>query len=583
MPRVSHNFRSPPPAGFDPSSVAHCQQLERYVLDKAGPAWKISHLDPKRGVALLTRTASFTSVTDEGSEKKTVSLEEGTKESDGDRVSASMSEKYPGFYVTSFESYLLRAELTRLSAATARARDAISTALGVKPWKVGIGERKGGGYVISLPNSYMPSRHFEKLDEVAKEVVGGPGWYVRVDSKALTAEMIPSDPPTFPSLIPFPVESTNVVPFEPGSKDWAKIDLGWRLPSPGEDVGDPYIIDFESGMHTQVGGTSNSGKSVFLNNIVAGVLARGAELAIIDTVAKSVDFTWCKEFVRPGGWGCDSIYGAAATMSMIYEEAEQRAEVLRRYDVQNWLQLPASAPEAAAMKPIFVIMDEVTGLWAKKTVPKSLPKDHPMRVEAENVNMAKEILQMKFEQTAAEMRFVGVKLVLSSQVASTSTGIGTALRTNLQNKVLLGVNPTEGNRKLVFPDPAAVPLVPSYIQSDPSVGKGVGTSANEGDEPCVFKPYFAPTSDLLAFIRAHGVPTRTGQAPTRSDIERYVPIVELEEEAPSESVKNRKAMEAAAMTDPETGERMTPFEYANLQRSRSARKSEADAASGETG
>jgi hypothetical protein len=35
------------------------------------------------------------------------------------------------------------------------------------------------------------------------------------------------------------------------------------------------------------------------------------------------------------------------------------------------------------------------------------------------------------------------------------------------------------------------------------------------------------------------------------------------------------------MTDPETGERMSGFEYANLQRSRSVRKSVADELSGE--
>ena len=39
---------------------------------------------------------------------------------------------------------------------------------------------------------------------------------------------------------------------------------------------------------------------------IAGSLAAGAELAILDLPSKSVDFLWCKPFVRPGGWGCDS-------------------------------------------------------------------------------------------------------------------------------------------------------------------------------------------------------------------------------------------------------------------------------------
>ena len=57
-----------------------------------------------------------------------------------------------------------------------------------------------------------------------------------------------------------------------------------------------------------------SGKTNLLNAAIAGSLAAGAELAILDLPSKSVDFLWCKRFVRPGGWGCDSPEAAVTVL-----------------------------------------------------------------------------------------------------------------------------------------------------------------------------------------------------------------------------------------------------------------------------
>ncbi len=115
--------------------------------------------------------------------------------------------------------------------------------------------------------------------------------------------------------------------------------------------------------------------------------------------------------------------------------ADRRSKVFARYEVTNWKDLP---PEAEPMAPIVVIVDELSGLFYPEKIPKGLPKDSPLVLEPMEINLQKAVLEKHTKKTAAELRFVGIKLVLSTQVASTTTGIDTSLRMNLGNKLLLG-------------------------------------------------------------------------------------------------------------------------------------------------
>ena len=150
-----------------------------------------------------------------------VRLARGTRPGDGDRLAAKLAEQNPGFEMTVFEPFLGRATLSRLDAATSRCRAAVAVALGVKPWAVRARPRPGGGFDLDLPGSYSPSRHDRKLAEVATGVVGRDGWYVDVDPRALTASIIPGKPPTFPAVIPYPLDKlgtgdTSRLPAGPG-------------------------------------------------------------------------------------------------------------------------------------------------------------------------------------------------------------------------------------------------------------------------------------------------------------------------------------------------------------------------------
>lgn len=558
------------PSNFNPTK--HARQIEMQVKEKFGDDWEVSHFNPTRFTVVAVRKNTMMQVNNESEDQKYVSLAKGTKDSDGPRLARKLENMYPGFVMTQFEPALDYARVSALAEDTIRAREAIAGVLRVKPWEVQITKRADEGFDFVLPQSYNPSKHFAQIDEVAKEIVGHEGWYADINAQRLTGSLNPSDPPTFPAGIPYPMDKTTIVPT-------MKLDVGAILPEPGQTELPTLSVDFSDAM-AQVGGLAGSGKSVFLNDLIASALAAGWELAIIDIPAKAVDFEWCKPFVRPNGWGADSIQETVACLGNLYDEGQRRAKLLKQYHAKKLAELPEDV--RAKNPPILVVVDEATGLFAKETIPKSLPKDHPMRVEAEEQNIAVDMLKSYINKIAAELRFVGLRQVVSTQVASRDTGIDTKLRTNLHHKFLLGANPTEANRKLIFPNADVVPLVPANVANDAKASRGVGSVQPEGAKAAVFKPYYADTDALVEYLRSLGVKEFTGQKPSAALVDQYMPTVGDDDGGESQSVKNRKAMHEAAMTDPETGEKMSAFEYANKQRAASVRKSEADALSGET-
>src|SRR5690625_1277637 len=242
-----------------------------------------------------TRFAQVTEVSAADSDDVMVlGLARGTKPSDGEKIAAKFEDAHPGFKLTKFDPYLGQATMTRLAPEVIRAREAIRVALGVKAWDVQVAQVRGGGFGVELPNSYVPSKHDEKLTEVAESVIGRPGWFVTTDPAALSARIIPADPPTFPAAIPAPLARFDKL-------DHRYIPIGMDLPANGEGVGKETTINFETASYGLLGGIPQSGKSVALNAVAAGSLASGTELVVVDTREKSVDFLWLKDMVRPYG------------------------------------------------------------------------------------------------------------------------------------------------------------------------------------------------------------------------------------------------------------------------------------------
>jgi len=565
---------------FDPSNQQHIDRVMSKVAESGrGTGWELQSFDPATGLLTLTRRGLLTQVTkseEPKSDSYRVELRRGTKATDGEKIAAELESdpQHAGYFVTRFDPYLNQATMSRLSDEERRAREAVAVAMGVRPWDVQVAKRRGGGFTLGLPSTYMPSKHDVKLQEVAEQVVGRFGWYFTASAAKLTAEIVPSEPPMFPPLAPYPMK---LLP-QASAGTIAPLPIGLALAERGDEENQTAYLDFNAGPHLQLGGVSGAGKSSALNVIIAGALASGAELVICDVPQKAVDFELWRPFVRRGGWGAHSFEENAVALQELYEEGRRRAETLKRYAAKKLAELPPDVQRT--MPPVLIVVDEYTGLLAKSAVPKSLPTDHPLRLEAETKNLAIDLISSYVDKIAAEMRFVGFQLVISTQVASTSTGIGTALRTNLTNKMLLGPRATDGNRKLVFRDPASVPEVPDHIKSDGSISRGVGAAELEGQRPFVMKGFFATEEQLIAELKRRGrAPIPEGQIdsvtrPNPSVVRELFPqlddVHEARREAENPSYGTGPKHYEEWELDPETGKPLKGFERANAARARMA-------------
>lgn len=542
------------PASVNLGNKSQLDKLISIVEEKRGEkGWRLASVDTQNREIHLSRVSEVVSVTQSETRKNSfdVNLPREYKASDAERAATELESNpdYQGYVMTDYNPFLHIATLTQLSNDEIVARGYLSQTLGVKPWDVQVMSNAAGGFSVKLPKQYVPSKHDDKLIEVVETAIGEPGWYVEFQPRERLAEIYPGDLPTFPAAIPFPFAQAKK------SKD-TMLQFGERLGANSNTPGGPAIIDFDSAAHSLLSGTSGSGKTVTINAMITWALLTGHELVVIDLPHKAVDFTWVKPYVRDGGWGCDSLEASVAALEMVYREGHKRAELLKEYDVTKVDELP----KELRMPPIFVVVDELSGLIIPEEVPKGVAKDNPMVLEANAVNLLKATLLNRIKKIAAELRFVKIRLLLSSQVSSTDTGVPTSLRMNLANKMLQGTNPTDGNRRLALADALSVPKVPAHLREDAKAGKGVGVCELEGVVPSVYKGYYASVTDYKKAIDANGNRKTMRPEPTPSEIARYTPSIDEEEAKQGFGHKPRKMEDWEIGPD---GKPLTGFERAN--------------------
>lgn len=524
------------PKGFDPANPAHVRKVLTQLATKMGDestddfpggGWRITGYDPDARRIYAARTATFAETThDTKRDEITVRLPIDAKPSNGDKYAAELEDDRPGYYMTSYEPFLHRATLTRLTDDEARCRGAISVALGVKPWDVQVKARSDGGFDLGLPKNYQPSKA-DKIQEVASEVIGKQGWYAKIDAQRLTASLIPADPPTFPPAIPTPLKRL-------GKGDVMSTPFGHILAAPGEADGKEAVIDWRASGSALVSGLAGGGKTVAITAIMADRISNGARLAVIDTADKSIDYLAFKDLCAVEGingkliptWGCDSLAHSVAVLAMLCEEGKARAKYLAKQGINNWLDLPPGK----GFDPIFIIADEYEALVAREPEPKALPKDHPVRVEAAEANMAHDLIAHYMNRIVKEFRFVGLNPLISTQVSNASTGLPPSLKGKMGHFVLCGSTPSEAARKQSFPDANAVPLVPENVASGGAVARGTGSAKIEGGGAFVFKSYFAPVPEYAKALHALGVKRFSEKqvVPTAAQINEYVPRLDDE-------------------------------------------------------
>lgn len=501
--------------GFD--AAKHSAALTAKINEAKGGGWKLQSIDTSQNKAIYVRRAAVTSVTSSIENPETFEVQlapADSKTTMGEKVAREQESAYPGFYLTVFDPHLGRARLTKLDDDTVRCRNAVATALGCKAWDVQARPRRDGGFDLELPKAYMPSKHEDKLNEVATSVIGRPGWYTRIDARALTASIIPGELPTFPAIAPLDLQRILK------DNDNESIPLGLALGTPGDVEPRPIAMKVGGDPHSILSGTTGSGKSVNIATMITHQLLTGSELVIIDVPHKAIDYFWVKKFVRPGGWGCDSLEGAVTVLSMLYDEGMERAKLLSEHGVQNVRQLPANLRP----KTIFIVVDELSGLI--QTDPTTgMAKGTPLREKTEYENLLKLTIVGNLKKIAAELRFVGFRMLLASQVMNSTTGVPPSLKTNLTNKMLMGVGATRANRGFALADESRVPQIPEYIKSDEKVGRGVGVVELAGQTPAVLKGFYVSLEDAIAAFDAAGLPTRTNPAPTDAQIAQYTAMM----------------------------------------------------------
>ncbi len=506
------------PDGFDPArhEAAMCKKVSEST-GKEG--WRLSSVDGEHGIFI--RHSAVTTVTKKA-DSFDVKLPGGTKPADGDKLAASLADTYSdyGVVMTRFEPFLGKATLSKMTEDALRCRGAVSTAIGVKPWEVQVSPTSDGGFNLGLPKTYVSSKHYDKLVEVATDVVGTVGWRVKVNPQTLTATFIPGDPPLFPKAIPSPIKTL-------GNGDVQMTPLGVTLPEEGEGVGPLEVIDWAASAWGLVAGTPGSGKTVLLSWLIAQQLADGASVAIIDDSEKSVDFLWAKPFLREHGWGCDSEAHAVTALALIYEEGKKRSKVLAEMGIPNWLNMPAKD----RFQPIFVVVDELSALTVMDPVPKGVPKDHPIVMEINQMNFLRALISRFVNKIIAEQRFVGIRMVLSTQVTNASTGLPPSLKNKIGHRVLAGSNPSRPARNQAFNDESGVVDVPEHVKSSGAHARGVGVADLEGHASVVYKSFYADEKDYAKKLTELGLPLNKKASPTGAQVAEHAPDLSESEES----------------------------------------------------
>ena len=211
-----------------------------------------------------------------------------------------------------------------------------------------------------------------------------------------------------------------------------------KLPERGRETGDWLSLDWKSGPGIMVAAAANSGKSVVINTLIAAALEAGFQLAICDDEDKSVDFQWCRPWIIPHGWGCDSPESAAATLIHVLEICSYRSKLIKQYGVENWWGLPKDEQEKNPL--LLLVCDEVAQWAGSVTIPK-VSKDNPMRIRAEyeaSIHAANITYAMKITQKA---RFSGVCFLFCGQSTRLQDGFDPGMRVNLTTVISPTCNP----------------------------------------------------------------------------------------------------------------------------------------------
>lgn len=340
--------------------------------------------------------------------------------------------------------------------------------------------------------------------DVARAVIGHEGWRASVEQSGVVRLRAGRR-----------VELPDRSGFDWNAIKSASVD---RFPFATGGHGEVLSWALSDSPHVMVSGPTGSGKTVLLDCLLFDALAHGFDLAVVDPTKDGLDFMPYKAFSR--WWGCESFEQAADTMAAVYEESQRRKSLLLSLGgaVQKGADLTDKQREEIGFgRPILVLLDEFTSMVVQGSAAKGLPADHPVAVQAKQLQTSKALLLHWTTKLAREARFVQVHLCVASQRFDTKLidGLG-ELRNNLQMRVQLGRVNADSLAMGVLNREAAVPAFEAAWGAGPQAGgdestptsrRGRGLAEVEGVGTLPLQAWFAPMDEQLAHLAEWGVLT----------------------------------------------------------------------------
>lgn len=232
--------------------------------------------------------------------------------------------------------------------------------------------------------------------------------------------------------------------------------------------------------------------SVTINDVTTLGIGTGAELYVIDHSTKATDYYWCRPWIADRGWGADSLLQTAGLLKWLLDDIEdggERARAWKSHGWQNWYD-DLSDEDKRRYPYRLIVVDELSQLTVGAKDATSLPKNPlPPVMEKMFEQQVKALILSTLIRILQIGRAYGYRVVVATQIASSTTGMPPALRGNLGNKVIMGAKVNDAQKNLIFNIAKDVPDIPANV-IDEGVSKGAGLSEMEGQPPYDFKSSF---------------------------------------------------------------------------------------------
>lgn len=207
----------------------------------------------------------------------------------------------------------------------------------------------------------------------------------------------------------------------------------------GECITGPLLIDLDAEPHVIIGGTTGSGKSVLLRQVLWQCIRKGAKVCIIDFKG-GVEFggKW-EEFSK--------IYterGEAIEMlTQLQLEMEARFRLFKRFGCKNLMDYNEMHPDSPLCR-IVLACDEVGSMMNKQGADKETKADLAI--------ISKVLMELAMKSRAA-----GINMLLATQRPDAETLPG-QLRSNLPVRICGQVGGKAGLSEIVLDDPIAATI-----------------------------------------------------------------------------------------------------------------------------